>query len=180
MSGATDSNNESLQKSDHVDFGKACADDGTGEQKYCQQILEESLASVNSAKLTAAETTTTKAAATATTTAQNNVIDSGDGNADSIGNHVTQNKQSNHRSSKHKPPNGYSNGNSVINRDDALILLPDGIDSTHLKSNKGSDIEHSDTDVSVSCTYDFFFASPPDKNTFFCAFCRAISIWVPV
>lgn len=48
---------------------------------------------------------------------------------------------------KHKKHN--SNGNSVISRDDAMILVPDGVQSTDgftfIRTPRGSDNENSDT-----------------------------------
>lgn len=52
---------------------------------------------------------------------------------------------------KHKKHN--SNGNNVISRDDAMILVPDGVQSTEgftfVRTPRGSDNENSDTEVSV-------------------------------
>lgn len=51
---------------------------------------------------------------------------------------------------KHKKHN--SNGNTVISRDDAMILVPDGLQSTDgftfIRTPRGSDNENSDTEVS--------------------------------
>lgn len=53
---------------------------------------------------------------------------------------------------KHKKHN--SNGNTVISRDDAMILVPDGLQSTDgftfIRTPRGSDNENSDTEVSKS------------------------------
>lgn len=50
---------------------------------------------------------------------------------------------------KHKKHN--SNGNTVISRDDAMILVPDGLQSTDgftfIRTPRGSDNENSDTEV---------------------------------
>lgn len=52
---------------------------------------------------------------------------------------------------KHKKHN--SNGNTVISRDDAMILVPDGLQSTDgftfIRTPRGSDNENSDTEVST-------------------------------
>lgn len=51
---------------------------------------------------------------------------------------------------KHKKHN--SNGNNVISREDALILVPDGVQNegfTFIRTPKGSDNENSDTEVIV-------------------------------
>lgn len=60
----------------------------------------------------------------------------------------------------HKKHN--SNGNTVISRDDALILVPDGVQNTDgftfIRTPRGSDNENSDTEVSLinlSCAYAF-------------------------
>lgn len=51
----------------------------------------------------------------------------------------------------HKKHN--SNGNTVISRDDALILVPDGVQSsdgfTFIRTPRGSDNENSDTEVCI-------------------------------
>lgn len=51
----------------------------------------------------------------------------------------------------HKKHN--SNGNTVISRDDALILVPDGVQSadgfTFIRTPRGSDNENSDTEVFI-------------------------------
>lgn len=50
---------------------------------------------------------------------------------------------------KHKKHN--SNGNNVISRDDAMILVPDGVQQsdgfTFIRTPRGSDNENSDTEV---------------------------------
>lgn len=130
-----DSTNENILKLDPIEFGKVSEVDDDGEKKYCQQILEESLATINNAKLTAADNINA---------AEKNVIAN-----DGVNTNI--NKQNiNKNSQNHKPPNGYSNGNTVISRDDALILLPEGgKNDGSTKSHKGSDL-HTDADVTVS------------------------------
>lgn len=53
---------------------------------------------------------------------------------------------------KRKHKKNHSNGNTVISRDDALILVPDGVQNTDgftfIRTPKGSDNENSDTEVS--------------------------------
>lgn len=64
---------------------------------------------------------------------------------------------------KHKKHN--SNGNTVISRDEAMILVPDGMQSTEaftfIRTPKGSDNENSDTEVSchMYSMWIFWFAS---------------------
>lgn len=54
---------------------------------------------------------------------------------------------------KRKHKKNHSNGNTVISRDDALILVPDGVQSsdgfTFIRTPRGSDNENSDTEVSI-------------------------------
>lgn len=53
---------------------------------------------------------------------------------------------------KRKHKKHHSNGNTVISRDDAMILVPDGVQSTDgftfIRTPRGSDNENSDTEVS--------------------------------
>lgn len=55
---------------------------------------------------------------------------------------------------KRKHKKHHSNGNNVISRDDAMILVPDGVQNTDgftfIRTPKGSDNENSDTEVSIS------------------------------
>lgn len=61
----------------------------------------------------------------------------------------------------HKKHN--SNGNTVISREDALILVPDGVQNTDgftfIRTPRGSDNENSDTEVKqlIILYFNFFF-----------------------
>lgn len=58
----------------------------------------------------------------------------------------------------HKKHN--SNGNTVISREDALILVPDGVQNTDgftfIRTPRGSDNENSDTEVTKQFPFLFF------------------------
>lgn len=60
---------------------------------------------------------------------------------------------------KRKHKKHHSNGNNVISRDDAMILVPDGVQNTDgftfIRTPKGSDNENSDTEVSISISIYF-------------------------
>lgn len=67
----------------------------------------------------------------------------------------------------HKKHN--SNGNTVISREDALILVPDGVQNTDgftfIRTPRGSDNENSDTEVKSTNHSKFFFTN--DFHFFF-------------
>lgn len=64
-----------------------------------------------------------------------------------------------------KPSNGYSNGNTVISRDDALILLPEGGKhhtydsfSSNFKYPKNANEKYNNPDVSRPRSFDLFLS----------------------
>lgn len=73
-----------------------------------------------------------------------------------------------------KPPNGYSNGNTVISRDDALILLPDGGKhttdgfSSSVKAPKSDNEKSNDPEVNgiIVCPYFKIIFNAICKNSF--------------
>lgn len=82
---------------------------------------------------------------------------------------------------KRKHKKNHSNGNTVISRDDALILVPDGVQSsdgfTFIRTPRGSDNENSDTEVSAFYAVNAISFTVQSSNSQLC--CNFLIDWSP-